>query len=112
MIDSKKLLSDLQKFVLRLEDDLQARCDEIPSINQPLQAAYEEARRKGRTATTYASWRKEELTQVAVAWVLATVFIRFLEDNDLIETPVLSGPDRTGSTISSTRPLPIRGRCR
>jgi hypothetical protein len=94
MIDSKKLLSDLQKFVLRLEDDLQARCDANPSINQPLQAAYDEARRKGRTASTYASWRKEELTQVAVAWVLATVFIRFLEDNELIEVSVLSGPNK------------------
>jgi hypothetical protein len=94
MIDSKKLLSELQKFVLRLESDLQARCDTNPSINQPLEAAYDEARRKGRIASTYATWRKEELTQVAVAWVLATVFVRFLEDNELIEVPVLSGPDK------------------
>jgi len=92
MIDSKKLLSDLQKFVRRLEEDLRARCDTKVEVNEPLRAAYGEARRQNRTASTYAAWRAEELTNVAVAWVLATVFIRFLEDNELIEPPYLAGP--------------------
>ena len=39
--------------------------------------------RKGRTALTYTAWREDELTQIAVAWILGCVFVRFLEDNGL-----------------------------
>ena len=99
MIDSKKLLTDLQSktgsrttMVKRLEDDLRARCDADPTVDAPLQAQYEAARKQKRTALTYKAWREEELTQVAVAWVLGCVFVRFLEDNELVETPKLSGP--------------------
>jgi hypothetical protein len=99
MIDSKKLLADLQSktgsrttMVKRLEDDLRARCDADPAVDAPLLAQYADAIAKKRTALTYKAWREEELTQVAVAWVLGCVFVRFLEDNELVETPKLSGP--------------------
>ena len=92
MIDSKKLLSALQKHVRQLEEDLRARCDGNADVDRPLRVEYEAAKKKGRTALTYSAWRDEELTQVAVAWVLASVFVRFLEDNELIETPYLAGP--------------------
>jgi hypothetical protein len=99
MIDSKKLLADLQSktgsrttMVKRLEDDLRARCDADPAVDAPLLAQYEAARKQKRTALTYKAWREEELTQIAVAWVLGCVFVRFLEDNELVETPKLSGP--------------------
>jgi hypothetical protein len=32
------------------------------------------------------------VTQAAVAWILATVFVRFCEDNDLIASPWIAGP--------------------
>jgi hypothetical protein len=92
MINSKQLLSDLQKQVRPLEDDLRSRCDEVPEVDAPLRKEYEEAKQHGRTALTYAAWRDAELTQIAVAWVLGCVFVRFLEDNELVETPKLSGP--------------------
>jgi hypothetical protein len=99
MIDSKKLLADLQSktgsrttMVKRLEDHLRARCDADPAVDAPLQAQYADAFAKKRTALTYKAWREEELTQVAVAWVLGCVFVRFLEDNELVETPKLAGP--------------------
>jgi hypothetical protein len=92
MIDSQKLLSPLQKQVRQLEQDLLARCDTNADLDRPLRVEYEVAKKKGRTASTYLAWRDEELTQVAVAWVLACVFVRFLEDNELIETPYLAGP--------------------
>jgi hypothetical protein len=99
MIDSKKLLADLQSktgsrttMVKRLEDDLRARCDADPAVDAPLRAQYADAIAKKRTALTYKAWREEELTQIAVAWVLGCVFVRFLEDNGLVETPKLSGP--------------------
>lgn len=99
MIDSKKLLADLQSktgsrttMVKRLEDDLRKRCDAEPAVDAPLKAQYADAIAKKRTALTYKAWREEELTQIAVAWVLGCVFVRFLEDNELVETPKLSGP--------------------
>jgi len=92
MIDSKKLLSDLQKQVRVLEGDLRDRCEAEPGVDAPLREQYEAAKKKKRTAQSYKVWRDEELIQVAVAWVLAGVFVRFLEDNGLVETPKLAGP--------------------
>ena len=37
-------------------------------------------------------WRDGEITQAAVAWVLGCVFVRFLEDNGLIDQALISGP--------------------
>ena len=46
----------------------------------------------------------ERVTQVAVAWVLGTVFVRFCEDNDLIEYPFIAGPgDRVALAANARR---------
>jgi hypothetical protein len=99
MIDSALLLTQLQStktsrttVVKRLEDDLRRRCEESAEVDAPLQAQYEAAKAGKRTALTYKAWREDELTNIAVAWVLACVFIRFLEDNELVAVPKLSGP--------------------
>lgn len=92
MIDRPSLLTDLQRLLKRLEDDLRARSDSEPDIAARLKAQYEAARKSGRTAAAYGPWRDERVTQSAVGWVLACVFIRFLEDNDFLDAPVLSGP--------------------
>jgi len=42
------------------------------------------------------AWRADEVTQAAAAWVLTCVFVRFLEDNALLDAPVLAGPVETG----------------
>ena len=96
MIDSKKLLEDLQREVTTLEDDLRARCEAEPAVDAPLKVRWDEARERARTALTYKAWREEELTNVAVAWILACVFVRFLEDNGLVDTCYLAGPDAAG----------------
>jgi hypothetical protein len=96
MINSTALLPDLQRQVTTLEDDLRARCEAEPSVDAPLKARYDEARVRARTALTYKAWREEELTNVAVAWILACVFVRFLEDNGLVDTCYLAGPDAEG----------------
>ena len=49
-------------------------------------------RNADRTAATFETWLGERVTQVAVAWILATVFVRFCEDNGLIEYPFIAGP--------------------
>ncbi|MEY9214309.1 BREX-2 system adenine-specific DNA-methyltransferase PglX [Thermobifida halotolerans] len=85
------LLGDLRKQVALLEEDLRSRSEE-PEFRFPLDREYREAREAGRTAAAYESWRDERVTQVAVAWVLGTLFVRFCEDNELIEHPWIAGP--------------------
>jgi hypothetical protein len=46
----------------------------------------------GGADKTYEEWREDLLAQVAAGWVLASVFVRFCEDNGLVATPLLSGP--------------------
>lgn len=84
MIDVKVL----QKQVALLEDDLKPRGLEDPRLKVEWRAA----RSAQRTAATFESWLAERATQVAVAWVLSSVFVRFCEDNGLIEYPFITGP--------------------
>ena len=92
MIDAKRLLTDLERLRAELEDDLGTRCNENTELDAAFREQYHAAREAGRTGETYALWRDERLTQVAIAWILGCVFIRFLEDNELIDPPRLSGP--------------------
>ena len=92
MIDREQLLSDLQRLVTRLEDDLRRRSEADATIAARLKAQYEATKRAGRTAAAFGPWRDELVTQSAVGWVLACVFTRFLEDNDFLDSPLLSGP--------------------
>nr|WP_033825777.1 MULTISPECIES: BREX-2 system adenine-specific DNA-methyltransferase PglX [unclassified Kitasatospora] len=91
-VDQNELLKDLRKQVAALEDDLRERSQDVPEFAEKLDDEYQRARAAERTAATYESWREERITQAAVAWVLGTVFIRFCEDNGLIEWPWLAGP--------------------
>ena len=93
MISRLDLLADLQKLLVKLQDDLRARCVERPEVEAPLRVQYEAARAAKRTAEAYEAWREAQFTQAAVAWILSCVFIRFLEDNGLLgDIAYLSGP--------------------
>ena len=93
MIDPTALLSDLQVLLKQLEADLLERSEsaEIPDIAQTLHAEYERAKNAERTAQNYEDWRSDAITQAAAAWLLSCVFVRFLEDNRLIEPPKIAG---------------------
>lgn len=90
MVDSGRLLSDLTRLLGDLERDLRRQVEERADVRAGLLADYEAARRVGRTQSAFDSWIEEPITQGAVAWILGTVFARFLEDNGLVE-PRLSG---------------------
>lgn len=68
-----------------------------------LRAEYDEARGLGRTAATWNAWLDERVTQVAVAWVLGTVFVRFCEDNRLIPEPYLTGAETERRDLAEAR---------
>ncbi|MFJ3831700.1 BREX-2 system adenine-specific DNA-methyltransferase PglX [Streptomyces sp. NPDC090046] len=92
LVDKAALLKDLQKQVGILEDDLRGRTDSVEEFRRALRSEYESAYGAQRTAATYETWRDERVTQVAAAWVLACVFVRFCEDNGLVPDAWLSGP--------------------
>ena len=93
MIDRLRLLADLQPLLKALEADLRDRCAANTDVDAPVREEYERARAARRTAQPYELWREDHLTQAAVAWILACVFVRFLEDNGLVNAPHLAGPD-------------------
>lgn len=91
-VDLAELVKDLRRQVTALEDDLRARGDEVDEFAGALRGEYDQAREAGRTAATYGAWRDQRVTQAAAGWVLATAFVRFCEDNGLIEWPFIAGP--------------------
>jgi hypothetical protein len=92
MVDRQTILKDLQSLLPHLETDLRERITEVESLDARLRADYTAAKEAARTAQSYEQWREEAITQAAVAWILGCVFVRFLEDNQLIAPPCLAGP--------------------
>src|SRR5208337_4729338 len=94
MIVRKQLLSDLQGLLKTLEADLLERSDsaEVPDVGRTLREEFAEAQAAERTAQNFEEWRSDAITQTAAAWVLSCVFVRFLEDNQLVPTPKIAGP--------------------
>ncbi|MHC0429480.1 BREX-2 system adenine-specific DNA-methyltransferase PglX [Streptomyces sp. O3] len=90
--DKADLLKDLKKLVVAVEDDLRARSGSEEEFRTRLDREWREAKDARRTALSFPAWRDERVTQAAVAWVLGCVFVRFSEDNGLIDEPFLAGP--------------------
>jgi hypothetical protein len=94
MIERKRLLGDLQTLLKGIEADLLERSgsSEVAEVGRRLREEYAAAQAAARTAQSFEEWRSDQITQVAAAWVLSCVFVRFLEDNELIATPKIAGP--------------------
>ena len=92
-IARSSLLKDLQVLLKKLEDDLidRSTSTEIPEIGLRLRSTYEQAKSAQHTAQSFEEWRSLSVAQVAAAWVLSCVFVRFLEDNGMIDPPRLAG---------------------
>jgi hypothetical protein len=92
LINPKRLLDDLKRLLRRLEADLRERAGTVAELAELLQREYRAAREAGRTGESFEMWRDGTLTQAAAAWLLGCVFVRFLEDNGLVQEALLSGP--------------------
>ncbi|GAB3950204.1 BREX-2 system adenine-specific DNA-methyltransferase PglX [Streptomyces sparsus] len=103
MIDRKALLDDLKQQVKAVETDLAQQVKAVGEVGTRLRAEHERARKLGRTAATWNSWLDERVTQVAVAWVLGTVFVRFSEDNRLVPEPYLTAPETDRRDLALAR---------
>lgn len=109
MIDAVELTKVLKRLVVALEDDLRARADVDVEVAATVSEEFERAVSAGRTALSELAWRDQLLTQVAVGWVLATVFVRFCEDNGLIADPLVSGPGERGRQAEGAQTVFLRG---
>src|SRR4051812_13527832 len=92
MIDRHALLATLKPLVTEMEDSIRARAVETPDVAEHLEREHHRAVVAERTAMALEDWTDGEITQAAVAWVLGCVFVRYLEDNGLIDQALISGP--------------------
>lgn len=94
---SGSLVSELQRLLKVVEADLRERSDDSEwEWSRGLKAEYALARERGRTALTWSAWRDGEVAQAAVAWVLGSVFVRFCEDNELLDGVWITGEGARG----------------
>ncbi|MFD0821636.1 BREX-2 system adenine-specific DNA-methyltransferase PglX [Micromonospora zhanjiangensis] len=94
-------LKALQAQVTALTDDLREVVPHDSELLADLEKEYGQAKEARRTAAAFETWLEDILDQAAVAWVLGCVFVRFIEDNELLRpepgesrpTLWLGGPD-------------------
>ncbi len=91
MINAGKLLADLKRLRKVLDADLRTT-HAAGAQRDAVQAEWREAFDLGRTRDTFEAFLDGVFDQAVVHWVLGCVFLRFLEDNLLVDRPFLSGP--------------------
>src|SRR4051812_20659060 len=90
-LDIKTLLPELRSLVADLSEDLLARVNVDGPTSGRLKEAFGKIEKSGRTGQPFEVWLEDYLDQVAVAWVLACVFVRFIEDNGLLDECWIAG---------------------
>ncbi|MDW9414211.1 BREX-2 system adenine-specific DNA-methyltransferase PglX [Sinorhizobium meliloti] len=91
MINAAKLLADLKRLRKVLDADLRV-AHAAGAQRHAAQAEWREALDLGRTRDTFEVFLDSAFDQSVVHWLLGCVFLRFLEDNLLVDRPFLSGP--------------------
>lgn len=109
MIDAKRLLADLKRLRKRLDDDLRTHHQASPG-RAAAQAEHRAALDARRTAGTFETFWTAALDQAAVHWVLSLVFLRFLEDNRLLDRPLLAGAGERGELAAERQRAHFRAR--
>jgi len=84
-------LADLKRLRRTLDPDLREQHAASPQ-RDAVPTEWQAALNAKRTADTFETFWSAALDQAAVHWILAIVFIRFLEDNRLLDRPLLSAP--------------------
>jgi hypothetical protein len=86
-------LKALQAQVKTLVEDLRRQVAEDPGQRAKLRQEYAAAQAAQRVGGSFETWLDDVLDQAAVAWVLGCVFVRFCEDNALVEKLWIGGAD-------------------
>jgi hypothetical protein len=96
VINAQQLLVDLTRQLKGLEADLRQRIAEQSGLNDRLRAEWQAALDAKRCAETFETWADQVITQAGVHWLLSCVFLRFIEDNQLVDRPWLAGTPESG----------------
>ncbi|MBC7619509.1 MAG: BREX-2 system adenine-specific DNA-methyltransferase PglX, partial [Candidatus Saccharibacteria bacterium] len=99
MINAPQLLTDLKRRLTALEDDLRERINTLPDLKVGLSGEWQAARAANRTAEPFESWSDQVITQAGVHWLLSCVFLRFIEDNTLVDRPWIGGTPDSGRLL-------------
>lgn len=108
-LDVSAFLGAAKGVLELLTKDLLARADESPEITAALKARHAHDKSQNRTAETYAVWRREQVVQIAAAWLLSCVFVRTLEDRGLLARNRLAGPGALDSERAFAQLAPHLG---
>lgn len=95
-LDRSRLTRELAAQVILLEHALHRTVVEDASLRANLKADHARGTQMQRTGATWSQWLDEQVTLSAVAWVLGTVFVRWCEDNGLIEPRLAGAGQRLG----------------
>lgn len=91
------LTQALAQFLAKqLLPDLKTRAAD-PGVSAALTRQWEAEKKANRTADGFDAWQARTLEQVGAAWVLSCVFVRTLEDRDLLARRRLAGSGATDS---------------
>ena len=93
MIDETRLRDGLKRLLKQTEENIRERLTDEPTLEVALKTRHAAAVEASRAAAAaYPAFRDDAITQAAVHWLLACVFVRFLEYNRLIEEAWIAGP--------------------
>ncbi len=104
-VDPTSFTKSLRPVLKLLHADLIERAKE-PGVSAVLKLAWEKEKKSKRTAAGFEPWRRSRCMQVAAAWVLSVVFVRTLEDRDLLTRRRLYGPGAEDSEAQFTALAP------
>lgn len=96
-------LPQLQRMVATLTDDLRDQVAGNATLHDELDGEWKKAGAARRTAATFETWLDDILDQAAVAWVLGCVFVRFCEDNKLVDGLWIGGPGAAAPADSAAQ---------
>ncbi len=89
-VSSADLLAAVRPALAALAEDLLERAKDT-QVNAGLRAVWRHEKDAQRTADTFEVWARERVKQIAAAWVLSLVFVRTLEDRNLIDRRRIAG---------------------
>jgi hypothetical protein len=89
-IDAGRLLADLKNLRKNQEEDLRGH-HRVSKQREAIESESGEALNTKRAADTFDTFFDSAVDQAAAHWILALIFLRFLEDNRLFDRPVIAG---------------------
>jgi hypothetical protein len=102
VIDADRLLGDLQGDLSALVADLSAQVAGDGEVRGRLEGEWRRAFPANRKGRSFEDWSDDRLTRVGGV-LLACVFVRFCEDNGLIDEAAIAGPRDGGAAARAAQ---------